>query len=58
MMTLEQLKMKLKPMNLSIVAKESGVHYNSVCRIVNGSISPKYETVQKLVKWLEDSYCK
>lgn len=58
MMTLNQVRAKLRPMNLAVVAKETGVHYNSVYRIVNGSINPKYETVQKIVMWLEGNECK
>ena len=53
MMTLYEIKAKLHPMNLKTVASESGVHYNAIYRLMKGSTEPKYETVQKLVKWLE-----
>lgn len=54
MMTLDQVKAQLKDMNLKAVADASGVHYNAVYRLVNGGTNPSYETVQKIVSYLEN----
>lgn len=53
MMTLEQIKQRLIPMNLKAVASQCGVHYNALYRMMNGGTEPKYSTVQKVSAWLE-----
>lgn len=53
MLTLDDIKKRLEPMNLRTVAKETGVSYNSIYRLANGQTQPKYETVQKVAQWLE-----
>lgn len=53
MMTINEIRARLKPMNLKAVARESGVHYNAIYRLMNGGTSPAYETVQKIVTYLE-----
>jgi len=57
MMTLEQIKRRLEPMNLSRVSRETGLHPNALYRIVSGKTSPRYETVKKLSDWLEEREC-
>ena len=54
MMTLEQIKQRLLPMNLKAVAAQCGVHYNALYRMMNGGTEPKYSTVQKVSAWLEE----
>lgn len=53
MLTLDQVKHRLEHMNLKRVAKEAGVHYNALYRMMNGSVSPRYETVKKVSDWIE-----
>lgn len=53
MLTIEQVKEKLKPMNLQYVSRETGIHGNILYRIMKGQRSASYETVKKLSDWLE-----
>lgn len=53
MLNLEEIRRRLKPMNLSHVARETGVHPNALYRIVSGRTGARYETVKKLSDWLE-----
>ena len=53
MIDLDTLRLMLTDRNLQVVARGSGVHPNSLYRLVNGSCRPKYETVQKVVAYLE-----
>ena len=53
-MTAEQIKEKLRLMNLSQVAKESGVSRNMLHRFVNQKKKSPYErTVERLAQYLE-----
>lgn len=52
MMTLEQIREKLKDRNLSAVADAIGVHRNAIYRLVNDQSNPSYETVRRLVEYL------
>lgn len=52
-MTLDEVREKLKPMNVSFVSRQTGVHKNAIYRLMNGTTEPKYETVQKIINWLE-----
>lgn len=54
MMTLEEVKERLKPMNLQYVARETGIHGNVLYRICKGQRNPSYATVKKISDWLED----
>lgn len=53
MMTLDELKKILSTMNLKQVARDAGIHYNAIYRLVNGGTNPSYETVQKIIAHLE-----
>ena len=53
-MTLKEVQDRLKPMNLVAVAEATGVNYYAVVRLANGSTKPQYETVCKIIKWLEE----
>jgi len=53
MIDLDTLRLMLTDRNLQVVARGSGVHPNSLYRLVNGSSRPKYETVQKVMTYLE-----
>lgn len=51
-MTLEEIKDRLKHSNLKAVASASGVHYNALYRLMNGGTNPSYETVRKLIDYI------
>jgi len=53
MLTIEEVKQKLRPMNLQHVSRETGIHGNILYRIMKGQRSASYETVKKLSDWLE-----
>jgi len=52
-MTLEQIKTMLADRNIRAVSKSAGVHPNAVYRLMNGSTNPRYDTVQKLIAYLQ-----
>ncbi|WP_353845731.1 helix-turn-helix transcriptional regulator [Microcystis sp. M018S1] len=39
--------------NIRAVSKAAGVHPNAVYRLMNGSTNPRYDTVQKLIAYLQ-----
>lgn len=54
MLTLEEIRHRLQPMNLQYVSRETGLHSNIVYRLAKGNTpDPRYETVKKLSDWLE-----
>ncbi len=53
MMEIEDLKKKLKTHNLSKVAEQSGVDKHTLYRLMSERSRPSYETVKKLVEWME-----
>lgn len=53
MLTLDQIRDRLKDMNLMAVSKGAGVHYNAIYRLANGGTKPSYEVVQKIVAYLQ-----
>lgn len=53
MMTLEQIRENLKDRNLSAVADATGIHRNAIYRLMSGRANPSYETVRRLVEYLE-----
>lgn len=55
MMTLEQIKKKLKGRNYSEVARRAGITRAYVSAIMAGKhLNPRYETIKKLSEALED----
>jgi DNA-binding phage protein len=55
-MTLSDVRERLKDSNLMAVSKAAGVHYNALYRLMNESTNPQYETVQKLISYLEATH--
>lgn len=53
MLTIEQIKERLKDANLMKVAKAAGVHQNSLYRLMNGSTRTSYDTVKAISDYLE-----
>ena len=53
MIDINELKTMLKAMNLVHVAKGAGVNYGRVWRLVHTDTQPSYDTVQKIVKYIE-----
>ena len=49
---LDKLRQMLADMNIQAVARGSGIHPNVLYRIMAGTTNPRYETVQRLVKYL------
>lgn len=56
MLTLEEIRSRLKGYNLKQLAEASGVHYNALYRLMNGGTNPSYETVQKIVAHLDKKH--
>lgn len=56
MLTLEQIRRRLEPMNIQHVSRETGLHPNSLYRIASGKTSAGYQTVRKLSDWLEGQH--
>jgi DNA-binding phage protein len=52
MLTLDQIRLALKPYNLSKVAKEAGVNKHTLYRMMNEQHKPSYETVKLLSDYL------
>ena len=55
-MTIDEIKKKLQPMNLSEVARMiEGVHYNTIYSLSRATSLKgfNYETIQKVVKFLK-----
>lgn len=48
MMTLDDIRARLRPMNLAHVSRDTGIHYNVLIRLVRPGSRPEYETVRAL----------
>lgn len=56
MLTLEEIIQRLSVLNLSEVCRRTGVSYPTIHEIATGKRkSPTYKTLQKIVKYLEES---
>ena len=53
MIEIEELRQRLAPYNLTRVAEQSGVDKHTLYRLMNERSRPTYETVRKLIKWME-----
>jgi len=53
MADIEALRKALSLMNLSVVARGSGVHVNALHRFVRGQSMPRFNTMQKVVDFLK-----
>lgn len=53
MLTLKEIQRRLEMMNLSQVAKGSGIHYNAIYRLSRGATDAKYSTVKAVSDYLE-----
>lgn len=51
-MTLDEIKKRLKESNLKAVATAAGIHHNALYRLMNGGTNPSYETVRKLIDYI------
>jgi predicted transcriptional regulator len=54
MLTLEEIKKMLKPMNLKAVSEAAGVSYNTVYRLAKTDADPNYSTVKAISDYLEN----
>jgi hypothetical protein len=56
MLTLEQVKDNLKDRITTKVAEATGLHYNTVLSIKNGTNkNPSFDAITRLVQYLENS---
>jgi len=54
MYTLEQVRELLSDRVLTVVAKKTGLHYNTVAGVANGRVSnPSYDVIMKLNKYFK-----
>jgi predicted transcriptional regulator len=53
MLTIEEIKEMLKPMNLKAVSEAAGVPYNTVYRLAKTNADPNYSTVKALSDYLQ-----
>lgn len=51
----ERIRQQLADRNLKVVAKNAGLHSNTLYRFVKSSNVPSLETVEKLEKYLKAS---
>lgn len=56
MLTLDEVREKLKPLKINAVAEEVGLHPNAVYRLMNEQTKPSYDTVKRLSDYLEVLY--
>lgn len=49
---LEQVRKRLRLMNIKAVADGAGVHVNVVYRMAHGHTRPRYETVRRVADYL------
>lgn len=55
-MELKQIVHKLQTRNLAQIARDTGVSHIAIHNIKTGKTTkPQYETVRKIVKWLEEN---
>lgn len=53
MLTLDQIRDRLKHSNLRAVAEVAGVHYNTLYKLMNTDCDPAYSTIKKLSDYLQ-----
>jgi len=53
MLTIEEIKAKLKDRRVSVVAASIGVSTMAIYNIINGKTMPSYDTLVKLSNYLE-----
>lgn len=53
MLTLDQIKERLKHANLLKVSESAGIHSNTIYKLMKGGKSPSYDTVKKLSDYFE-----
>jgi predicted transcriptional regulator len=53
MLSVDEIRQALKPMNLMEVSRLTGVSYGSIRRLMEPDSKPAYETVRKVADWLE-----
>lgn len=54
MLTLEQIRDRLKHSNLKAVAEAAGIHYNTLHKLMNKECDPAYSTVKALSDYLNN----
>jgi len=54
MLTLEQIRERMKDRKVTVVAEVIGVHANTLYRVLSGDAKPSYETVKLLSDYLTE----
>ena len=54
MLTLEQIRERLQHSNLRAVAQASGIHYNTLYKLMSKECDPAYSTVKALSDYLQN----
>jgi DNA-binding phage protein len=52
MAEIEKLREALRDRNIMAVARGTGIHQNSIYRIMSGQTQPRYETVKRLADYI------
>lgn len=52
-MRLDEIRSKLKDMNIMAVSRATNIHYNALYRIMNQISDPRHSTVEKLINYFE-----
>lgn len=52
-MRLDDIRKRLKDMNIMAVSRATNIHYNALYRIVNNISDPRQSTVEKLINYFE-----
>ena len=55
MLTIDEIRERVKDRSVKKVARMSGVHFNALYRLVSGKSKPSYETLKKLSEYLEQN---
>ena len=53
MLSIDEVRRRLEPMNIMYVSRKTGVHSNAIYRLMRGDTQPRYATIEKLSNWLE-----
>lgn len=53
MLTIEKMRELLFDRNIIKVAKSTGIHYNTIYKLIRGETDPRYSVLKKLSDYLE-----
>ena len=53
--TIDTIIQRLKPYNLTAVARETGIPRHTLDRLCSGETVPPYDTIKRLLEWMDDN---